>query len=478
MVQKRKIDEVISPLGGSLKELVRQQTARHSRAGDVRDADRALRIAGVAKSLPARMWQDPEKVWYVSATPEFQFSLLVSSPARRAHRNPSRLGRSSSSSPQPFSSSCDRTAEERRADGPWSILRLAIKRQPSISKRLLPALTILVNDKISPGVMEFVRDPQLHYGIRSASSLDEAQARFVPVDFLPGSAYSQGMQGAYVTGTAVSTAVVREAVDLMSKKEVARTDAQTSDRRFTNAVTTFVEGPGKGQPFVVIPYTGLGTQGKSGISRRLDKKFGSEQLIGRFWRTCAFIASQKPGGMEAHIRITNVAMFSRPVIDALFLHAGTGYDTVLEFEHDIEALVGGAFVGGRSSDGGLNVAELGSGVLDHGAFSRGFGPQAYAIMDTLAVRSRVPREQVEKRPAYKVFESYPGFCDKLRDLHGVLNEKSTTQQVLARADAKTHRDRIPTLKQLSAGEFGRWLNAAGGRGSAAEYERLFAVSLF
>jgi hypothetical protein len=118
--KKRKIDEVISPLGGSLKELVRQQTARHSRAGDVRDADRALRIAGVAKALPARMWQDPEKDWYVTATPEFQFSLLVSAPARRAHRNPSRLGRSSSSSPQPFSSSCDRTAEERRADGPWS----------------------------------------------------------------------------------------------------------------------------------------------------------------------------------------------------------------------------------------------------------------------------------------------------------------------------------------------------------------------
>ena len=216
-----------------------------------------------------------------------------------------------------------------------------------------------MNKKISPGVLEFVRDPQLHYGIRSASSLDEAQARFVPADFLPGSAYSQGMQGAYVTGTAVSTAVVREAVDLMSKKEVARTDAQTSDRRFTNAVTTFVEGPGKGQPFVVIPYTGLGTQGKSGISSRFDGKFWSEQLIGRFWRTCAFIASQKPGGMEAHIRITNVAMFSRPVIDALFLHAGTGYDTVLEFEHDIEALVGGAFVGGRSSDGGLNVADAG-----------------------------------------------------------------------------------------------------------------------
>jgi hypothetical protein len=31
------------------------------------------------------------------------------------------------------------------------ILSLAIKRQPSISKRLLPALAILVNDKISPG---------------------------------------------------------------------------------------------------------------------------------------------------------------------------------------------------------------------------------------------------------------------------------------------------------------------------------------
>ena len=375
MVQKRKIDEVISPLGGSLKELVRQQTARHSRAGDVRDADRALRIAGVAKALPARMWQDPEKDWYVTATPEFQFSLLVSATARRAHLNPSRLGHSSSSSPQPFSSSCDRTAEERRADGPWFILSLAIKRQPSITKRLLPALAILVNDKISPGVLEFVRDPHLHYGIRSASSLDEAQARFVPADFLPGSAYSQGMQGAYVTGTAVSTAVVREAVDFMSKKEVARTDAQTSDRRFTNAVTTFVEGPGKGQPFIVVPYSGLGTQGRSGISRRFDDKFAAEQLISRFWRTCAFIASQKPGGMEAHIRITNVAMFSRPVIDALFLHAGTGYDTVLEFEHDIEALVGGAFVGGRLSDGGLNVAELGSGLLDHGGdFSRGFGP--------------------------------------------------------------------------------------------------------
>ena len=121
-----------------------------------------------------------------------------------------------------------------------------------------------MNKKISPGVLEFVRDPQLHYGIRSASSLDEAQARFVPVDFLPGSAYSQGMQGAYVTGTAVSTAVVREAVDLMSTKEVARTDAQTSDRRFTNAVTTFVEGPGKGQPFVVIRTPASGHRGRAG----------------------------------------------------------------------------------------------------------------------------------------------------------------------------------------------------------------------
>ena len=406
MSKKRKIDEVISPLGGSLKELVRQQTARHSRAGDVRDADRALRIAGVAKSLPARMWQDPEKNWYVTATPEFQPRVF-----------PSRLGHSSSSSPQPFSSSCDRTAEERRADGPWSILSLAIKRQPYITKRLLPALAILMNDEISPGVLEFVRDPHYHYGIRAASTLDEAQARFVPADFLPGSAYSQGMQGAYVTGTTVSTAVVREAVAFMSKKDVARSDAQTSDRRFTNAVTTFVEGPGKGQPFIVVPYSGLGTQGRSGISRRFDDKFAAEQLISRFWRTCAFIASQKPGGMEAHIRITNVAMFTRPVLDALFLHAGTGYDTVLDFEHDIEALIGGAFVGGRLSDGGLNVAELGSGLLDHGGdFSRGFGPQAYAIMDTLAVRSRVPREQVEKRAAYKVFESSPGFCEKLKRL--------------------------------------------------------------
>ncbi len=71
MTKKRKIDELILPHGGSLKEVVRQQTPRHTRVGDARDAERALCIAGVARSLPARMWTDPEKQWYVTATPEF-----------------------------------------------------------------------------------------------------------------------------------------------------------------------------------------------------------------------------------------------------------------------------------------------------------------------------------------------------------------------------------------------------------------------
>lgn len=471
MTKKRKIDEMITPLGGPLKQLVHQQTARPTRVGNARDAERALLIADVAHSLPARMWtNNPKKDWYVTAPPEFPHPTFTS-----------RLGHSSSSSPQPFSSSCDRSAKERRADGPWSVICLAKKRQPYISTRLLPALAILMDKKISPGFVELAsRKPNHHYGIRAAKSLEDAQARFVPNDFLPGSSYTQGMQGAYATGTAVSTEVVREAVDLMDKKcaEVARTDAQTSDRRFTTAVIAFVEGPGKGENFILIPYTGLGITGKSSIHSRFLYKFSDQQLISRFWRTCAFIASEKVGGIKAHMRIFNVVMITLPILNELFLHAGNAYGTILEFQHDIEALIGGAFVGGRLADGGLNVAELGSGTLDTGFdLSRGFGAHAYAVMETIAVRSRVPRKQVEGRAAYQVFEKYTAVCQKIVELHGLLKEKTTTVGVLARADAKTRGDRIPTMKQLTAGEFARWLNAAGGRGHAAERERLEAVSL-
>ena len=74
----RKIDEKIFPYGKSLKTLVRKQTARRKRVGDVRDAERALRVADVARSLPAHMWLDPEEKWYVTATPEFPPRVLPS----------------------------------------------------------------------------------------------------------------------------------------------------------------------------------------------------------------------------------------------------------------------------------------------------------------------------------------------------------------------------------------------------------------
>ena len=74
----RKTDEKIWPYGKSLKTLVRKQTARRKRVGDVRDAERALRVADVARSLPAHMWLDPEKKWYVTATPEFPPRVLPS----------------------------------------------------------------------------------------------------------------------------------------------------------------------------------------------------------------------------------------------------------------------------------------------------------------------------------------------------------------------------------------------------------------
>mgnify|MGYP001363145392 CR=1 FL=1 len=54
-----------------------------------------------------------------------------------------------------------------------------------------------MDKKISPGFVELAsRKPNHHYGIRAAKSLEDAQARFVPNDFLPGSSYTQGMQGA------------------------------------------------------------------------------------------------------------------------------------------------------------------------------------------------------------------------------------------------------------------------------------------
>ena len=322
------------------------------------------------------------------------------------------------------------------------------------------------------------KHPNKFYGLRSAASLDDAQAAFLPADFLSASSYSASTQGSYATGSAVSREVVLDAIALMDKKcdDVARTDAWSSDRRFTEAVFAFVDGPGKGKKYIFIPYCGLSTQGSSSIDKRLWEKFNDNVLISRFWRTCAFIASEKPGGMEAHVRIFNYATLTRPLMDALFLHAGDAYATTMEFHLDIEALFGGAVLGGRLADGGLNAGALGSGVLDDGLadfdFSRGFGRRAYAILDTSAVRGRVSREQVEKRPAFSVFKDDVRMLEKLDDLHKLMIGKKTSVNVLARRDANSVGDRVPTKKQITAGEFARWLNAGGGRARAAERDRL------
>ena len=74
--------------------------------------------------------------------------------------------------------------------------------------------------------------------------------------------------------------------------------------------------------------------------------------------------------------------------------------------------------------------------------SRGFGAHAYAVMETIAVRSRVPRKQVEGRAAYQVFEKYTAVCQKIVELHGLLKEDHHRGGV-ARADAKTRRRSHP-----------------------------------
>ena len=330
MTKKRKIDEMITPLADP-QQLVRSR----------RRVPRELGTPAMLSGSPhrgcgtfvagANVDQQPQEDRYVTAPPEFltQLSHLVSATARQAHRNPSQTGAP-------------------RKGAPTSLVRhlLAKKRQPYISTAL-PALAILMDKKISPGFVELAsRKPNHHYGIRAAKSLEDAQARFVPNDFLPGSSYTQGMQGAYATGTAVSTEVVREAVDLMDKKcaEVARTDAQTSDRRFTTAVIAFVEGPGKGENFILIPYTGLGITGKSSIHSRFLYKFSDQQLISRFWRTWPSCQREGRRYQGAHAPLQRGRSPAHP--QRAFLHAGNAM-ALSWVQHDIEALIGGAFVGGR-----------------------------------------------------------------------------------------------------------------------------------
>ena len=354
-----------------------------------------------------------------------------------------------------------------------SVFHRAKERQPEISERVVPVIAVLA--KISPGIAELMKGVNLRYGLRGAESLEAAQAQFVPEDFLPSSSYTKSTQGAYATGCAVSREVSVAAAAQVEKEVIAddaaaRNGAQPSHLRFTKSVKAKEDAA----QFFVFPYSGIGTQGKSSIDQRFWEKFTNRSFISKWFRTCASIADEKEGGISAHMRIFNYAAVTKPIIVEMFLHAGkrAGYNTTLEMDHDIEALFGGAFLGGRLDDGGLNVGDLGSLVLGKGFDGKGRGPQAYAILDTAAVLEQIKREQVEERPAVAVFEDVSWGLNALRDLHQLMVKKNTTAEVLTTRDAKKRGTTVPTLEQITAGEFARWLNAAGGLASAAERKRL------
>ena len=354
-----------------------------------------------------------------------------------------------------------------------SVFHRAKERQPEISERVVPVIAVLA--KISPGIAELMKGVNLRYGLRGAESLEAAQAQFVPEDFLPSSSYTKSTQGAYATGCAVSREVSVAAAAQVEKEVIAddaaaRNGAKPSHLRFTKSVKAKEDAA----QFFVFPYSGIGTQGKSSIDQRFWEKFTNRSFISKWFRTCASIADEKEGGISAHMRIFNYAAVTKPIIVEMFLHAGkrAGYNTTLEMDHDIEALFGGAFLGGRLDDGGLNVGDLGSLVLGKGFDGKGRGPQAYAILDTAAVLEQIKREQVEERPAVAVFEDVSWGLNALRDLHQLMVKKNTTAEVLATRDAKKRGTTVPTLEQITAGEFARWLNAAGGLASAAERKRL------
>ena len=365
--------------------------------------------------------------------------------------------------------------DDEAKNGALSVFRRAKERQPNISERVVPMIAVLA--EICPGIGELMNGGNDRYGLRGAESLEAAQAQFLPKDFFPSSSYTKATKGAYATGCAVSTEVSVEAAARVDEEvtddDAASNGAKAKHLRFTKAIEVFVEKD-EVSKFLVFSYPGIGTQGGSSIDKRYWQKFTSEQFIGKWFRACASIASGKEGGVSAHMRMFNYAAVTKPIIDEMFSHAGkrAGYNTTLELEYDIEALFGGAFLSGRLDDGGLNVADLGSGVLDGGWDFRGRGSLAYAILDTATVLEKVSREKVEKRPAVDVFKDVRWARDALVDLRNLMLKKGKTEYVLASRDAKTHRDNVPTLEQITAGEFARWLNAQGGLALAAERKRL------
>ena len=360
-------------------------------------------------------------------------------------------------------------------NGPLSVFRRAKERQPDISERVVPVIAVLA--KISPGFAELMKGGDARYGLRVAESLEAAQAQFVPEDFLPSSSYTKRTKGMYVTGCAVSTEVSVAAAAQVEEEATAddagaRGGAKPKHLRFTELVKEAAKGAAQ---FLEFPYSGIGTQGNSSIDERFWRKFADDSFIGKWFRTCASIARGKKGGVSAHMRIFNYVAVTKPIIDEMFLRAGkrAGYNTTLEMDHDIEALFGGAFLGGRLDDGGLNVGDLGSLVLGKGGFDgKGLGPRAYAILDTAAVLEQIEKEKVERRPADAVFKDFSWGLNALGDLHRLMVKKKTTVNVLAKRDAEKRGDTVPALEQITAGEFARWLNSAGGRATAAEHKRL------
>ena len=357
-------------------------------------------------------------------------------------------------------------------NGPLSVYRRAKKRQPNISERVVVVIAVLA--EICPEIADLMKGVDVRFGMRRAKTLDDAQAGFLPKKFLLSSSYEKPTKGVYATGCAVSTEVSLEAAAEVKEEATADNAAPAKAKllRFVKSVKGAEEGAA---PVLVFPYPGIAATGMSSIDQRHWDKFKSDQFIGKWLRTCASIASGKEGGVSAHMRIFNYVAVTKPIIDEMYLHVGkrARYNSTLEMYHDIEALLGGAFLGGRLDDGALNVYPLGSLLLGEEVDGGGRGRQAYAILESAALQQQIDQAQLEERPAVTVFKDVSWGLSALHDLHQLMDTKKTTVMVLAARDAKKRGADVPEKGNITAGEFVRWLNYAGGLALAVERKRLY-----
>jgi hypothetical protein len=357
-------------------------------------------------------------------------------------------------------------------NGPLSVYLRAKKRQLNISERVVVVIAVLA--EICPEIADLMKGVDVRFGIRRAKTLDDAQAGFLPKKFLLSSSYEKPTKGVYATGCAVSTEVSLEAAAEVKEEATADNAAPAKAKllRFVKSVKGAEEGAA---PVLVFPYPGLAATGKSSIDQRHWDKFNSEQFIGKWLRTCASIASGKEGGVSAHMRIFNYVAVTKPIIDEMYLHVGkrARYNSTLEMYHDIEALLGGAFLGGRLDDGALNVYPLGSLLLGEEVDGGDRWRQAYAILESAALQQQIDQVLLEERPAVTVFKDVSWGLSALHDLHQLMDTKKTTVMVLAARDAKKRGADVPEKGNITAGEFVRWLNVAGGLATAVERKRLY-----